>query len=682
MRRATRRWTQRILILSLVAFVGIGVWSPSRSSAADDMEWETTLTYQLKVDEGTVNLVSDVEITNKKGNRRDGNSIIQYYFDRIWIYVPEEAENLAVTSSGKELEYTVEEEVEKEDDIVGLDIIEIRFGKRLFYNRSIEIRVEYDLPGDDPRSESLFRVNPAYASFSVISWGDPGHIEVNVILDDQFDVVAWGSDYDISRDGSNVVYTMTGIEDPEEWFMVFTARNDDELDETDVDLADFDVKLRAWPSDQWWASEIEGAVEEGLPVLHELVGLAWRPEEELEIRESIEPNLLGYGGWYLDGDDVIEIGEFVDRHLVLHEIGHSWFDSDLFVERWITEGLADRYAWEAVRTLDWEGSTEFEPPDDPPARDGILTPPLNDWTVPNADEIGVNRTEEYGYAMSWWLIDAITDEIGVEALSAVIAAADADEIAYRSGGPPEAVDAEDDWRRFLDLAQEIGGSTEAPTLFDEYVLGEDESLDERTAARGEYARLEKEAKTWATPLLIRQPMSDWDFVAATTRIEEASSVLDLRDEIETITDELGVRLPPSLEEAYEAADGDFSAATALAQDQLEAAAAVLAAKETVESEPTLLATIGLIGEDPDLEYQEAAVALENDLHEEAIADADQVVVLLAAAEDVGMTRVIKASVALVALLVLITVVVVMVIRRSRRRVALESGPADEDPPSA
>ena len=201
MRRATRRWTQRILILSLVVFVGIGVWSPSRSSAADEMEWESTLTYQLKVDEGTVNLVSDVEITNKKGNRRDGNSIIQYYFDRIWIYVPEEAENLAVTSSGKELEYTVEEEVAKEDDIVGLDIIEIRFGKRLFYNRSIEIRVEYDLPGDDPRSESLFRVNPAYASFSVISWGDPGHIEVNVILDDQFDVVAWGSDYDISRDG-------------------------------------------------------------------------------------------------------------------------------------------------------------------------------------------------------------------------------------------------------------------------------------------------------------------------------------------------------------------------------------------------------------------------------------------------------------------------------------------------
>ena len=29
---------------------------------------------------------------------------------------------------------------------------------------------------------------------------------------------------------------------------------------------------------------------------------------------------------------------------MLHEIAHTWFNEDLFEERWITEGLADEFA--------------------------------------------------------------------------------------------------------------------------------------------------------------------------------------------------------------------------------------------------------------------------------------------------------------------------------------------------
>lgn len=668
----------RLLVVALAATALALLVAQGPALADDDFVWDTKLTYSLKVDEGSVNLVSDITVTNQKRNTRRGNVITQWYLDRIWIYVPVEAVGVAITSDGKELDYTREKNIEEDGELIGVDLLEILLPKKLFYNRSVDVQIVYDIPGHDPRSESVFRVNPSYANFSVLAWGDPGRVEVVVILDQSFDVDAWGSSYAISREGSDVIYTIRDIEDPYNWFMVFTARNDDFLVGTRADLDEFDIDIRSWPGDPIWANEVKDAVEEGLPVMYDLVGLEWEPEESLEIRESIEPNILGYGGWYLDNADVIEIGEHVDPHLVLHEIGHTWFDDGLFLERWITEGLADEFASTTVETLGWTVDSEYVLDDTRPKRDGAATPQLNNWKIPTGDSGDVQITEEYGYAASWWVMHELAEEIGIDRLRDVIAAADANEISYQNGGQPEEVRATDDWRRFLDLLQEVGGSTAAPDLFVDLVIANDVNLGERTTTRATYASLEQDAGDWLMPVVIRQPMNDWEFSEAAALMTTASGVLLTRNEIEALADELGVEPPASLQAAYETAQTDFDDAIALGEAQTQAATHVLDAKRAVESAPSLLEQIGLIGQDPDLELSQAVDAFVTDELEQANAEAQEAIDLIAAAGDVGKSRVIKAALVLLMLVLLIVGSVILSRRRRRKAHGLD----DDDPESS
>jgi hypothetical protein len=668
----------RLLVVALTATALALLIAQGTALADDDFVWDTKLTYSLKVDEGSVNLVSDITVTNQKRNTRRGNVITQWYLDRIWIYVPTEAIGVSITSDGKELAFTREEEIEEDGELIGVDLLEIRLPKKLFYNRSVDVRIVYDIPGHDPRSESVFRVNPSYANFSVLAWGDPGRVEVVVILDQSFDVDAWGSSYAISREGSDVIYTIKDIEDPNDWFMVFTARNDDFLVKTRSNLDEFDIDIRSWPGDPIWANEVKDAVEGGLPVMFDLVGLEWEPEETLEIRESIEPNLLGYGGWYLDNADVIEIGEYVDPHLVLHEIGHTWFDDGLFLERWIAEGLADEFASATLGTLEWTADSEYVLNDTKPKRNGTATPQLNNWKVPLGNDDDVQVTEEYGYVASWWVMHELAEEIGIDRLRDVIAAADANEISYQNGGQPEEVRATDDWRRFLDLLQEVGGSTAAPDLFVDLVIANDVNLGERATTRATYASLDQDAGDWLMPVVIRQPMNDWDFAEASDFMTTASGVLLTRNEIEALAGELGVEAPVSLQTAYETAQTDFNAAIALGAAQSEAAAHVLTAKRAVESAPSLLEQVGLIGQDADLELSQAVDAFVGNELEQANAQAQEAIDLIAAAGDVGTSRVIKTGVVLLMLVLLIVGSVILSRRRRRRENVL---PHEDSEPS-
>jgi hypothetical protein len=308
--------------------------------------------------------------------------------------------------------------------------------------------------------------------------------------------------------------------------------------------------------------------------------------------------------------------------------------------------------------------TDYTVADEPPRRDGVFSPPLNEWVVPEGDEVRLDRIEDYGYTMSWWVMHELVEEIGIEAVSAVVSAADLDEIAYRGDGEPETVESEDDWRRFLDLVQEVGGSAAAPDLFDEWVLSEAISLDERQRARSTYASLTTESGDWSLPIAIREPMGNWEFEVAESLMASATQVLVTRDEIEDLAADLGVEPPKSLEIAYETAHSTFEPAQALAADQKAAAEAVLRAKSAVEADPNVLETIGLIGQDAELELSEALLAFESDELEVANSEADEAVALMAAASSVGTSRTAKASAGTLAFLSLIAGLVFWLRRRS------------------
>ena len=239
-----------------------------------------------------------------------------------------------------------------------------------------------------------------------------------------------------------------------------------------------------------WLDEVQSTLEDGLPALIDAVGLDWPVEGDLIIRESVAPNRFGYAGWYFTDDDEIEMGEELDPIVILHEASHAWFNDDLFQERWLGEGLASATAGHVARTeLDEQELPRVIRNGDK----GAIA--LNSWS----DGQNSEERELFAYNASWWIMFKLIDEVGIDAFNDVIVAADADLYAYRGAPEPEtAVEGPDDWRRFLDLVQELSGSELAPELFDEYVVNtlDAKRLEARAAARDALAELEAAAGDW------------------------------------------------------------------------------------------------------------------------------------------------------------------------------------------
>ena len=73
-------------------------------------------------------------------------------------------------------------------------------------------------------------------------------------------------------------------------------------------------------------------------------GSTGRSTGDIEVAEVHTPLLEGYAGVFYTSEDRIEISEDLDELTIIHEASHAWFNSDLFVGRWINEGFADEYA--------------------------------------------------------------------------------------------------------------------------------------------------------------------------------------------------------------------------------------------------------------------------------------------------------------------------------------------------
>ncbi len=614
--------------------------------AEGDLRVESDASYTVDIAESVIHVKVTFTLTNMKEPTSSGGlsyrTVTYYYYDGLQVSVPATARNIAVVEWGEPAEMTVE--TVQARDIDPYQLVTITLGKILNYEQTQTLVLSFDLPGEGPRSEGQTRVNPAYVSFAAWGWGDSGISAVEISIDRSFyDVALGGPDMDVSYDGGIAVYTQDPVEDTDEWVVYFTARRDSELVIEELTIGDLAIHVRSWPGDDEWANIAHEVVEEGVPELEDLVGLGFDTGRQLEIVEALDPAYAGYAGWYDVSLNRVEIAEHIDAHLLLHEISHVWFNGDLFTGRWIVEGLAESYSWRAVDAAGLETDTELQEPQDP-SELGDIALPLNEWDVPRdapPDDEQTQETEEYGYNTSWFVVDALIDEIGTEAMGRVLAAAEADETAYLGEGDPESVGAEDDWRRLLDLVEEIGGSQQAEQLFRDYVVTDDEAqlLDERAEARDAYADLVEAEHDLPTPWLIREPMNEWDFDQATDLIEEGAEVVQTRNAIVALAEELGLDDPDSLEQAYEGATDGFDDAAELADRQLEAIEAVDQATDAVQADRDFFDWAGLIGANPNRELDEARAAFEADDVDLTLAEAAQVVELIDDAESAGRVRV-------------------------------------------
>lgn len=591
-----------LLALGAAALAVASGSGTTRLAHADDdgLDIVAKVVYTLVPEQQLVKVVADATFTNSLPNTSSGGSVTSYYFDSFSWPMPAGARNV-VARSGDDILETVTVDVPEADDYFFIDVF---FDRDLQYRETTRVILQYDLVGLPPRSPGYDRINPAYAGFDAYGAGDPGSMDVRFDLPAGWEAEIIGGRYAAATSNGRVVYRMTSFDDERYGYALFvSARRDDALASTDVTTPDGrNIEILSWPGDDEWTAFITDEITNGLPVLADLIGLPWPEGDDFVIRQAYTPYLYGYAGWYSADDSEIEIGENLDSETVLHELLHAWFNERWFVDRWVNEGFAQEYS---NRALEERGDQWFSPeavsPDDPAAV------ALQQWGDPDFVD-GADESEAYGYAASYYVIDAIVDDLDDDEMREVFAAVDARAYAYVGDRPAETHDTAADWRRLLDLLEEVAGSRTAADLFTEYVLTPEQAIEltVRATARELYVELDERGGEWAPPVVVRTAMGDWSWTDAESSIGLARAVLDLRDELDTKARALGLAYPESLEAAYESADatqpeaptGLGTVATSV-QAQVESADALLGAIAAEARSDGLLGWIGLLGTDLD-----------------------------------------------------------------------------------
>jgi hypothetical protein len=515
--------------------------------AEDGLRWETTATYVFDSPNGVVHASIDVSLRNTLQNETDGNVIRKPYFSGVSIPVPPDAANLAAFGDDTPLSVSVTPSEEG-----GYQIADIDLARNLFAGQTVHLLVNYDLTGAAPRSDTPERINAAYASFGAYGLGDPGLTTVRVVIPEAFQFDSFGDEAVESLEEGNRVLTAANLENPDEWFMFVSARNDEALVSTPGTAGEVAFDVRGWPNDPEWAQFTSTTITTGLPALTGLIGLPWPIDHTLEVRETVTPYLYGYAGWFDGYTGDIEIGEDLDQDVVLHELSHAWFNSDLFADRWVSEGLAQTYSARTISTL---GGTPGEPTAIDVTADGAVR--LDAWgDLALTDDGSTDAEEEFGYNASWFIMDALADEVGDDGMRSIFTAADAHANPYAGDAEVDAPTlAATNWHLLLDLAEEVGGSTGFEALLRSYVATPDElpELDARAAARTTYDALQTSGGSWTPPGGVRESMARWAFPDATEQMTAATAVLTSRDDVIAKAGDLGLTAPTGAETAYEEA---------------------------------------------------------------------------------------------------------------------------------
>ncbi|MGZ8528421.1 MAG: hypothetical protein ACXWWR_06455 [Candidatus Limnocylindrales bacterium] len=666
--RHLRRGLALAASLGLLVILSAAPGVPAVVAAADDgIDVRTASTYTLLPKDRLVRVVVDVTARNTSPPTTSGNIITRYFFSEIHLALQPEAVRVRATQDGQRLATTT-------DTRKGYVQVAVTFRAKLYFGQTDRVRVTYDLPGGKPRSKSDIRVGAAFATFYV--WVNGDRASIRIVLPDTFEPSLTGEPLAETHEGSKLVYSAQGISDTAHWYAAINADRPSGLRSEALTIPTGEaVTVRAWPEDDEWLDRVADRLRRGLPELHRLIGLPWPVTGELVVTEVHTPLLEGYSGLYHPDTEGIEISEDLDDLTIVHEASHAWFNSALFVGRWINEGLANTYATKALHGMRIDSPPPFQYPRTDPAAFA-----LNDWPpLGRISDAKTEAREDYGYQTSFRVVDSIVSLVGDDGMGKVFAAAAAREIAYVGAPPIEHRPAVADWRALLDYLQERADSSNAEAQFRQYVVDPADLrvLDTRATARQAYARLYDDGQGWFPPFAVRSPMASWDFATATSRIVTGESILDLRAKIAATGAPVGLSPPDALKAAYEdAAATDLGGVLAAARADLDAVTAISVAAGRVDAPRDPLTTMGLVGVEPEAELDAAVDAYRANRIDEARAHTSQIVAWLDAAPEFG-TRAVGGIVGAGLVVVALGLAIVVLRRRSRRAEAraLAEGPA-------
>jgi len=601
--------------------------------AGGDLVTVADTTYQVLPNEARVHVTIDARSTsNAQG----------VYFTGISFAIPPAVSNLRGASGGTSLLVEVAEETE---DFTG---IEVTFSRGVFYRQTYAFQVSFDMVDTGGAANRDLRIGRSVVAFPVWAFGSEGvgGGSVLVILPPTYRPTLYGEGLveSTAEDGSIHLAT-SSITDPYAFFVYVTAERPGIFRDTDftVDIGEeepAEVRVRAWEDDPDWGVRVQGLMTDGLPVLRELVGLPWPVNGVLKVEEAATRRLGEYAGIYNPATELMTVRYDADGIVTLHEAAHVWFNSRLLPERWIGEAWAEFYAVQAAEQIDASG-VPFTLDDELLA----VRFPLNEW---GGIGRGGTAEESFAYAATYHLAVLIFERTDHDGLRAVWRAIEDGEASYQ---PVHKADAPhggvsfglDGWQRLLDLLDErtAGDYTD---LWSEWVVGAAQQalLEDRDAARARYEEVVLLAGDWELPEEIRFEIGAWDFDDLGASLDAAVAVLGDRERIASLAVTLDLTPPDDLQAAFEGSDG-LTAGQAEADRELLALTSIQDAGQALDSEPSILESVGLLLSDPD-----ADLAVARDMWEAGDSDgadgaADAVLALREGAEAAGRDRLLYAG---------------------------------------
>jgi hypothetical protein len=696
-----------LLVATCWSGVTITSGAAAAQSADNGLEEQSVNSFELDPSRGVVRVTIDISLRNVTTDRDEGNLVRRTYFDTYAVAVPRGAENIVATRDGSVLAG----ELISDPEFPAFSTYRFPLDTQLFSGQSATLQVTYDHFGAPPRDPVPWRVNEAYAGYVAFGLGDDGLVTVRVSQ-------PFGYEFDESTDLSGfeasapdafgtIVHTRSALDASDR--IVVSLADDDRLVSRPLGVPDADIQLRAWPDDPEWIDFAATTVEAGIPALADLLASPWPIENRLDIRETVEPSLRGYAGWFDRENNEIAVGEDFDADTIYHELSHAWINGAVSTERWLTEGLAQVYAAELVRR---DGGDPREPA--PPATDAPGAVPLTDWasTVGESDR----DVEEYGYGSSFWVVDVLVDEIGFDRMREVVVALRDGASAYDADVTGERPD--EDWQRVYDAVVEVGGASTARDLFQAHVVDTDGAglIDVRGRAAADVAQLSQRSAPWSRPVGVRNRLERWEFGDVDDALAAADAVLGRRAELEAIEATVGIDEPDLAGAAYADAPmaagggvdfgdtnrilddqialggqltdrgqriaelsgpaqvtppevatldgvGDFATALDAADAQLLAVEQIIDIDEQIDSTSGLLARIGALGSDIDDDVDEARAQLESG---DTAAALDTLDSAEAQIDDLDVTGALRLAIAAAALGLVVMVGVLVLVRRRRR----------------
>jgi hypothetical protein len=675
MRPGTRRIVPLAAVAALILLGLAPAALPGRVALAADrgLVVVAQTRYQAIPEERRVHVTIDAVATSYTPNPADGLA----YYPGTTLAVQAGATHIAASAGGKPLAVSLDE---SEADFIG---VTVTFAEGVFFEQSYAYRVSFDLPDPGGAPDRNLRISPSIVAFPIWAFGsaqEPGG-SVTVTLPAGFRPSVQGEDLVASvGPADEIVLSTTSLPDPFAFFAYLSADRPGAFEDTlfNVEVGDTTaaLKVRAWVDDPEWGTTMSTLMTEGLPELHELIGLPYPNPGTLTVEEAATSRLGEYAGVYNNLTGIIRVRYDADAYVGLHEAAHIWFNGDLFRDRWIGEAYAEFYGVQAAQAIGATGDA-FDLTDDLLAN----KIPLNDWGEIGAVEIGV---EEYAYAATYHLALLIFERTDLAGLRAVWLGAHNSEMAYQpgnaTGDPEKGVDFNlEGWQQLLDLLDARAGAT-FDDLWTEWVVNPDEQreMEDRARARDIYFATVQDAGAWNLPKDLRYAMGSWKFDQAEAAMASAGVVLDDRDRIATDASGLGLTPPVYLQELFER-DGGLKAAKAEADLQIEALADIAAATDRLAEKETLLETVGLLGEDPAADLTSARDAFEADKLHDASRDAERALAERSGAAEQGQTRVLVGG---GVVLVLGGGTIAGVRIRARRRRTTGPAPAEPAEPAA